>query len=136
MISRMEVARAQPGGKGGNAPGPETEKIVENGVISEGSIFSNKFSKKIKIKNSIFLQKFQQKNFKISQQCVFHPNAQKLNAEFANLFEKSAKIMHFWQFSEEKNFKDFLKIYKNCLFPPNAKKINAWLFNFLKNMLK
>ena len=31
-------------GKGGNPPPPETGKIVvENGVISESSIFSNKF---------------------------------------------------------------------------------------------
>ena len=30
----------------GETPLPETEKIdVENGIISEGSIFSNKFSK-------------------------------------------------------------------------------------------
>ena len=34
-------------GEEGKFPPPETEKIVvENGVISEGSIFSNKFSKK------------------------------------------------------------------------------------------
>ena len=34
-------------GKGGKSPPPETEKIdVENGVIFQRSIFSNKFSKK------------------------------------------------------------------------------------------
>ena len=39
-------------GEGGNPP--ETEKtVVENGVISEGSIFSNIFQNKNK--NSIFL---------------------------------------------------------------------------------
>ena len=35
------------GGERGEISPPETEKIVaENGVISEGSIFSNKFSNK------------------------------------------------------------------------------------------
>ena len=39
LIRGKGVARGKP-------PPPETEKIVvENGVISEGSIFSNKFSK-------------------------------------------------------------------------------------------
>ena len=50
------VARGK-GGRKGEIPPPETEKIdVKNGLISEGSIFSNKFSKrntKYKIKNTI-----------------------------------------------------------------------------------
>ena len=67
-------------GKGENTPS-ETEKIVvENGVISEGSIFSNKFSHKSnKIQFSI---EFSSKIFKIFPICVFRPNARKINAWF------------------------------------------------------
>ena len=61
-------------GEGGKSPIPENEKIiVENGVISEGSLSSNKFSKnynKIQFFNWIFIKNFQ--NFlKISEQFVF-----------------------------------------------------------------
>ena len=68
------------GGKGGTPP-PETEKIVvENGVISESSIFR------------IFIKKFQNflKISKFSQNFptiwVFRPNAQKINAWFVKYF--------------------------------------------------
>ena len=71
--------------------------------------------------------------------CLFRPNAQKMNALFVNLFEKYAKIMHFLQFSEE-TFSKFSEIFSkfpiNCLFRPKAQKINAWFVNFLKNMHK
>ena len=73
----------------GEIPPPERGKIVvENGVISEGSIFSNNFSK-----NNLkfyFLIEFLSKIFKISQNfptiCVFRPNARKINALFVKLF--------------------------------------------------
>ena len=70
------------GGKGGKFPPPETEKLFrKNAVISEGSIFSNKFSKN---KKSIFVQNLHQKIAKFSQNfptmCVFFfPNGQKMN---------------------------------------------------------
>ena len=68
-------------GEGGKSPPPEAEKIVvENVVISEGSIFSNKFSKN-NFKNAIFLLNFHQKSSKFSQNfptiCVFRPNGEK-----------------------------------------------------------
>ena len=51
QMGKYTQGRSQ-GWKGGKFPPTETEKIVcENDFISEGSIFSNKFSKiKIKIK--------------------------------------------------------------------------------------
>ena len=52
---------------GSTSPPAKTEKIVvENDVISEGSIFSNKFSQKID-KNLNFLLNFHQKSSKFSQ---------------------------------------------------------------------
>ena len=78
----------------------ETEKIVENGVISEGSIFSNKFSiNKIKNKNKIEIQFFYRifikdfQNFlKISQQfAYFVQTSEKLTHGFLKFFEKSEK---------------------------------------------
>ena len=58
------------------------EIVVENGVISEISIFSNKFSKKIKKLNfshRIFIKIFQS-FLKISQQFGFFVQTQKMNA--------------------------------------------------------
>ena len=50
-------------------------------------------------KNSIFLLNFYQKFSKFSQNfqnnCVFRPNARKINAWFVKFFGKYAKIMHF-----------------------------------------
>ena len=71
-----------------------------------------------------FLPKFSQ-NF--TTICAFSPNAQKSNPQFVNLFEKSAKIMHFYQFSEE-TFSKLSKILSR--FRPNAQKINAWFVKF------
>ena len=118
------VARGE-GGKS-SPPPPETEKIVvENGVISEGSIFSNKFSK-----NSLkfhFSIEFSSKISKFSQIfpiiCVFRPNAQKSNAWFVTFFEKYAKIMHFRNFRK----KLFSKFSKSV--PPSKK---SWLRPHLK----
>ena len=54
------------------------------------------------IKNSIFPLNFYQKFSKISQNfptnCVFRPNARKINAWFLKTFRKYAKIMDFSQF--------------------------------------
>ena len=90
-------------------------------------------NKKIQFFYRIFIKNFQ--NFhSISQQCVFSTNAQKINAQFANFFEKYAKIMHFLQFSEEtfsKFSKVFSKIPINCLFRPNAQKINEQFVKFI-----
>ena len=91
------------GGVGGSNPPPNRKKMLQkNDVITEVSIFSNKFSQKqIKIQffYCIFIKDFQ--NFlKISPtNCVFRPNAQKFNAWFGNFFAKQAKIQHFLQFS-------------------------------------
>ena len=58
-------------GEGGNSPPPETEKMLyKNGVISESSIFSNKFSiknKNKKNKKSMFLNNLHQKISKFFQ---------------------------------------------------------------------
>ena len=64
------------GGKGEISPPPKPKKIVvENGVISEGSIFSNRFSKiKIKIQFPI---EFSSKIFKISQHFAFFVQTRK-----------------------------------------------------------
>ena len=66
-------------------PPPEIVKIVvENDVISEGSIFSTTFPKIDK--NSIFLMNFYQKISKFSQNfptiCICRPNARKINDGF------------------------------------------------------
>ena len=52
-------------------------KGVKNCVISESSIFSNKFSKKNKNKKFNFSKEFSSKNFKISQQFVFFVQTRK-----------------------------------------------------------
>ena len=85
----------------GNPPPPKKsrkELLKKNGGISDGAIFRNKFSKN-KIKHykpfnfSVeFSTKFSQ-NFPTI--CVFRPIARKINAWFANIFEKYVKIMHF-----------------------------------------
>ena len=83
-------------GKGGKSPPKPKKLLSKNGVISEDSIFSNKFSKiKIKqLKNQffyrIFIRNFQ--NFlKISQQFVFPPNARKINAWFVIFLKNMPK---------------------------------------------
>ena len=84
----MYYVQGRSQGEGGNPPA-ETEKIVENCVISEGSIFNNKFSKinkKIQFFYRIFIKKFQ--NFPII--CFFRPNVRKPNAVFVKFFEKYA----------------------------------------------
>ena len=114
-------------GEGGNPPPPKPKKLLQkNGVISEATIFSNIFSKKIKNKNKkiqifyrIFIKNMQ--NFiKISQQFVFFVQTRKkLTRGLLNFFEKYSKIMHFQQFSEEnffKIFEQFLKISNNLFF--------------------
>ena len=89
------------------------------------------------IEKLFFLLRFLPKFSKFSQNfptiCVFRPNAQKRNAEFVNLFEKSAKIIHLYQFSDE-SFSKFSKIFSkfpiNYVFRPNAQKGNAWFVKF------
>ena len=79
-------------------PPPKPKTLLwENGVISEGSIFSNKFSKKIKIKNKkiqffyrIFIDNVT--NFsKFPTICVFRPNAQKLTHGLLNILKNILK---------------------------------------------
>ena len=91
VLNGCHQGRSQ--GERGEIPPPKPKKLLQkNGVISESSIFSNKFSKKNKkrIKNSIFLQNFHQKISKFSQNFptiwVFRPNAQKINAWFVKCF--------------------------------------------------
>ena len=125
----------------------ETErKLQKNGGISEGTIFSNKFSNKIKNKiqkNSIFLQNFHQKISKFSQNfstiCVFRPSPKKINVWFVKYFEKYAKIVHSYQFSNEifsKISKVFSKFPINCLFRPKGQKINAWFVKLYEKLAK
>ena len=65
-IRDMGVAR----GKGGNPPPPKQKKLLQkNDVISEGSIFSSKFSRNNK--NAIFLLNFHQKLSKFSNNLYF-----------------------------------------------------------------
>ena len=76
----LGIIQGRSQGEWGKSPPP---KPKNGGVISEGSIFSNKFSKKnkkIQFFYRIFIQKFQ--NFPTI--CVFRPNAQKVNAWFVN----------------------------------------------------
>ena len=105
--SRMGVARR----KGGNPP-PRNRKIVgEKDVISEGSIFSNKFSKNNKKFN--FSIEFSSKIFKVfskfSNNLCFSSKRRKSNAWSVNFFEKYAKIMHFINFRKKifENFRIF-----------------------------
>ena len=62
LVRRGWVQGRSQGGKGGNSP-PKPKKLQKNGVISESSIFSNKFS--IKNKKFKFSKEFLSKNFKI-----------------------------------------------------------------------
>ena len=88
-------SRAQAGGKG-EIQKTEKKLLQKNGVISEGSIFSNKCSKnKINNKNKIRIQFFYRifiKNFPTI--CVFRPNARKINSEFVHFCGKQA-FLHF-----------------------------------------
>ena len=61
--------------------------------------------------------------------CVFRPNAQKLNTWFLKNFEKYAKIMHFPNFLK-KLFENFRKFYQNFIFSNNE-----FLAIFLRNFL-
>ena len=96
VLHRTALHQGRSQGEGGKSPPPKPNKLLwKNGVISEGSIFSNKFYKiKINIKNSIFSITFSSKIAKFSQNfptiCVCRPNAQKINAQFVNLIEKYA----------------------------------------------
>ena len=139
MRSTVNQGRSQ-GERGKNSPLPKQKKLLQkNGVISESSIFSNKFSKKnkrkIKIKNSIFLRNFHQKMSKFPNNLCLSSKRPKMNAYFVNLFEKYGKIMHFLQFSDEK-FSKISEIFSefpiNCIFSPKAQKINAWFVNFFE----
>ena len=111
---------------------PWWTSLPPNTVISEGSIFSNKFSK-WKFKNSIFLYNFI-KNFQNFRTiCVFRPNARKINAWFVNFFEKYVKkIMDFPKFCKE----TFWKFSIICVFRPNAPKINAGFVKFFEKYAK
>ena len=134
----MQICTAQGRTQGGFPPPPKPKKCCRKMVLFPKALFL--VTNFRKIKNSIFLRNFYQKISKFSENfptiCVFRQNAQKMNAQFVNLFVKYAKIMHFLQFSEEKYSKFseiFSKFAINCLFSPKAQKINAW---FVKILLK
>ena len=107
-----EQERSQ-GERGEIFPLPEPEKnLKKNGFISEGSIFSNKFSKikiiKIQFFNGIFIKNVLD-FLKLSNKFCFSSIRAKINASFLKFFEKYAKIMHFPYF-RNKFFENFRKL--------------------------
>ena len=83
-----KISGVRRGGFGGFEPPPEPEKIVvESDVISEVSIFSNKFSQKI-VKNSIFPLNFHQRFSKIPKQLCFSSKRAKIDRMVLNFFAK------------------------------------------------
>ena len=94
--------RRQRGHREGPPP-PEMEKnCCRKMKLFPKALFLATTFQKI-VKNSIFLLNFHQKFTKFSQNfptnCLFRPNARKINSLFVKLFEKYSKIMHFLQFT-------------------------------------
>ena len=58
------------------------------------------------------LSKFSKIFSKFPINCLFSPNAQKINSCFVKFFEKYSKIMHFSQFSFENFYKDSKILWK------------------------
>ena len=139
-LSSVKQGRSQ--GDRGKSPAKPKKMLQKNGVISEGSIFRNRFSKKIKNTNkksnySIFLQNFHQKISKSSQIfptiCVFH--AQKLTDSLLSYL----KLFHSRNFLKKtfENFQRFSqKFSANCVFLPKSQKLTHALLNCEKTMLK
>ena len=127
------LGREEQGENGGNpTPPPETERIVvEKMALFPKPSFVVRFSI-IKIKNQFFYRMFIKSLQTFTTICVFRPNTRKAHAEFVKLFQKSAKIMHFKQFSNENNWKFSI----TCVFRPNAQKFKHALLHFLTNMRK
>ena len=125
-------------GKWGGIPPKQKKLLQKTGVISECSIFTNKFSIKIKKqkKKINFLQHFHQIFSKFSQNfqtiCVFRANARKINAWFVKYSEQGAKN-GFQQFLRifYKTFGNFLKISNKLCFLSKCAKISASFVNFL-----
>ena len=132
------------GGEHGNAPAPQkSEKMLKkSGVIFQGSIFSNNFSRnnrKIIFFYWLFFEILQNFLKIFSTICVFRPNSRKLNPWFLKNFANYAKIYILLIFSDffETFLKNFPKISQNCtkisqkfptlcVFRPNAQKLSAW----------
>ena len=130
------------GGIGEYPPAEARNIVIENGVISEGSIFSNIFStnnNKIQFFNWIFIKNFQ--NFlKISQQFAFFvQTAENEHIGLLNSLENICINNAFSQISEEtfwKFSKIFSKFPKNLFVVQTRHNLTHGLLNLLKNKLK